>query len=180
MSTEHLLEKLENNHAMLQELASSVKDLHALTMNLTQKVADLSASMHSDSDTEEETDLCSSFQYLCVNNKMPQAIQMQILYETYKHNALDPQGWTVDEIHETSTHIVGTAKLRETLYNLTFAIDLDNGFRATATPMHEEEPPAKDWGRLGYVKKFDVTAPDLTLVVGDVVAYFTPPGKASQ
>lgn len=116
-------------------------------------------------------------QYLCVNPKMPHSIQLAVLFETYRHNTVDVHGWTVDAINESSSCVIGTARLKETDYNLCFAVDLDEGFRATATPMQDIPASRSDWGPLGYVQKFEATELELRVAVAKVLAFFAPPGR---
>ncbi len=172
--------ELQQNQAALQDIKESIKDMRAQMDLFSQKLdrslnLPLKNSTNSDSDEDDMPGVNS--QYLYVTSAMPPKIQLEVLYETYKHNRAEVQGWELESIHETSTHIIGEALLLKTRYNLIISIDLDNGFAAVATPMGDEPQSRQEWRELGYVRKFHVVSADLTSVVSDIVSYFTPPGK---
>jgi hypothetical protein len=189
MTDATVLDKLESLHALVDDMKISLECLRCAVARLSVKVdkrhkaavSNLSSDSDDSSDTvESHHDSCKNTQYLCVTNEIPPKLQLEILFETYKHNKLDPQGWTLDEVHETSTHIVGTAMLKKTLYTLVISIDLDNGFAAIATPIDKFQPLRYQWMDRGYVPKFHVVSSKLTTIVSDIVSFFTPPGKAPE
>lgn len=188
MTDATVLDKLETLHAHVDDMKLSLETLRCAVARLSVKIDKRykveESNFSSDSDDSFDTAECQhalnkNTQYLCVTNEIPPKLQLEILFETYKHNKLDPQGWTLDEVHETSTHIIGSATLKKTMYNLVISIDLDNGFAAIATPADKFPPLRSQWINRGYVPKFHVVSSKLTTIVSDIVSFFTPPGKAS-